>query len=136
MWEEIDIIEKGGNYGWNLREGLHPFSPSFTEKPKELIDPIWEYDHDAGKSITGGHVYRGKKVPQLVGYYLYGDYVSGKLWGLKYDEKQKKVTANRPIETTGPAMPIISFGEDEPGEVYFTIVTPNGQGIYHFVPKK
>lgn len=136
VWEEINIIEKGGNYGWNLREALHPFSPSLKEKPSDVIDPIWEYDHDVGKSITGGHVYRGKKIPQLVGYYLYGDYVSGKLWGLKYDEKQKKVVANRPIETTGPAMPIISFGEDEPGEVYFTIVTPNGKGIYHFVPIK
>ncbi len=136
MWEEINIITKGGNYGWNIREALHPFAPSFKDKPKELIDPIWEYDHDIGKSITGGSVYRGKKVPALDGYYLYGDYVSGKLWGLKYDEKKKEVVANRPIEVSGAPMPIISFGEDEAGEVYFTIVTPTGKGIYKFAPKK
>lgn len=136
VWEEIDIIERGGNYGWNLREGKHPFAPNFPEKPASLIDPIWEYDHDVGKSITGGHVYRGTKVPQLEGYYLYGDYVSGRLWGLKYDPKAKKVTANRPIPVEGPAMPIISFGEDEAGEVYFTLVSPTGKGIYKFVPTK
>ncbi len=134
LYEEINLIEKGGNYGWNLREALHAFSPSLKDKPKELIDPIWEYHHDIGKSITGGHVYRGKKIPQLDGYYLYGDYVSGKLWGLKYDEKSKKVTANRPIPVEGPPMPVISFGEDEAGEVYFTIVSPTGKGIFKFAP--
>jgi glucose/arabinose dehydrogenase len=133
MWEEINLIERGGNYGWNLREGFHPFAPNFPEKPAGLIDPIWEYDHDLGKSITGGHVYRGKEVPELEGYYLYGDYVSGRLWGLKYDEKTKSVVANRPIPVDGPPMPIISFGEDEGGEVYFTIVSPHGQGIFKFV---
>lgn len=136
MWEEIDLIVKGGNYGWNIRESLHPFSAALKEKPAEVIDPIWEYDHDIGKSITGGNVYRGKKVPALDGYYLYGDYVSGKLWGLKYDEKKKQVVANRPIAMPEPPLPIISFGEDEPGEVYFTIVSATGKGIYKFVPTK
>jgi glucose/arabinose dehydrogenase len=136
VWEEIDLISKGGNYGWNLREGLHPFSPSLKVKPAEVIDPIWEYHHDVGKSITGGNVYRGTKVPSLEGYYLYGDYVTGKLWGLKYDEKMKQVVANRPIEMPQPPLPIISFGEDEAGEVYFTIVSPTGQGIYKFIEAK
>jgi glucose/arabinose dehydrogenase len=136
MWEEINLITKGGNYGWNIREALHPFSPNFKEKPKELIDPIWEYDHDVGKSITGGSVYRGKKVPALDGHYLYGDYVTGKLWGLKYDEKKKSVVANRPIAMPEPPLPIISFGEDEAGEVYFTIVSASGKGIYRFEPAK
>jgi len=135
VWEEIDLIQKGGNYGWNLREGLHPFSPNLKDKPHEVIDPIWEYSHEIGKSITGGVVYRGKKLPQLEGYYLYADYVSGKMWGLKYDEQAKQVKANRPIEVPGPALPVISFGEDEAGEVYFMIVSPTGQGIYHFVEK-
>lgn len=136
VYEEINLITKGGNYGWNIREALHPFAPSFTEKPDSLIDPIWEYDHDTGKSITGGSVYRGKKVPALEGHYLYGDYVSGKLWALKYDEKAKKVVANRPIEMPEPPLPIISFGEDAQGEVYFTIVSPKGDGIYKFVAGK
>lgn len=118
LWEEIDLIVKGGNYGWNVREAMHPFGNKGTGPRADLIDPIWEYHHDIGKSITAGHVYRGKKVPELQGAYLYGDYVTAKIWALRYDEKQKKVTHNRPIE--GNILPIMSFGEDEPGEVYFT----------------
>jgi glucose/arabinose dehydrogenase len=115
-WEEIDLIVKGGNYGWRLREGFHKFGDSPEEKAKDLIDPIWEYNHDLGKSITGGAVYRGKRIPDLDGYYLYADYVSGKVWALKYDEKTKKVTENRSIESG--TMPYMSIGEDADGEIY------------------
>ncbi|MCA8990276.1 MAG: PQQ-dependent sugar dehydrogenase, partial [Planctomycetaceae bacterium] len=91
LWEEINIVTKGGNYGWKDREGKHLFTPKDqpqrpdTPTPAGMIDPIWEYHHDIGKSITGGNVYRGKDLPELDGMYLYGDYVSGKLWALKYD---------------------------------------------------
>ena len=122
LWEEINVITKGGNYGWNLREGLHKFKDGSDPKP-ELIEPVWEYHHTIGKSITGGVVYRGKKVPELDGCYLYGDFVSGKLWGLKYDEKAKKVAANYLLQ--GDNLPVMTYGEDESGEVYFT--TPFGQ---------
>ncbi len=122
LWEEINIITKGGNYGWNLREGLHKFKDGSDAKP-ELIEPVWEYHHTIGKSITGGVVYRGKKVPELDGCYLYGDFVSGKLWGLKYDEKAKKVAVNYLLQ--GDNLPVMTYGEDESGEVYFT--TPFGQ---------
>ena len=122
LWEEINLITKGGNYGWNLREGMHKFKDGSDKKP-DLIEPIWEYHHTVGKSITGGYVYRGKKVPELVGCYLYGDFVSGKLWGLKYDDKAKKVTANYALQ--GDNLPVMTYGEDEAGEVYFT--TPFGQ---------
>jgi len=80
LWEEINLGVKGGNYGWNLREARHEFAPNSTNTSAGLIDPIWEYHHDIGKSITGGHVYRGKQVPALIGHYLYADYVSGKIW--------------------------------------------------------
>lgn len=136
VWEEINLLEKGGNYGWNLREGKHVFTPAGSGTISGLIDPIWEYDHNVGKSITGGFVYRGQAVPELQGYYLYADYVSGKIWGLKYDEKTKTVVANRPILHDKPSLPVISFGEDEQGEVYFTIVSPTGEGIFRFVPSK
>jgi quinoprotein glucose dehydrogenase len=141
LWEEINIIEKGGNYGWSIRESFHKFDktnpkvttktgpgrtpdlqniPDIAGKNANLIDPIWEYHHDTdGKSITGGVVYRGKRLPDLVGYYVYADYVSGKIWGLKYDEKAKKVTANRPI--AGPPgfnIPCMCIGTDEAGEIY------------------
>ena len=130
LWEEINIITKGGNYGWNLREGQHKFKDGSDAKP-ELIEPVWEYNHTIGKSITGGIVYRGKKVPELDGCYLYGDFVSGKLWGLKYDDKAKKVTANYLLQ--GDNLPVMTYGEDEAGEVYFT--TPFGQ-IFTFEKAK
>lgn len=118
LWEEIDIIVRGGNYGWNLREGKHPFGPRGVGPRPGLIEPVWEYHHSIGKSITGGCVYRGQRVPELVGTYVYADYVSGKLWALKYDEQQKKVLANYSLKDK--QMPIIAFGEDEQGEVYLT----------------
>jgi glucose/arabinose dehydrogenase len=117
LWEEIDIIRRGGNYGWNLREGKHPFGPKGVGPRRDLIEPIWEYHHNIGKSITGGCVYRGKRVPELVGKYLYADYVSGKVWALDYDEKASKVVANYTIPA--PNLPVMSFGEDAASEVYF-----------------
>ena len=132
LWEEINIIVKGGNYGWNLREAKHEFAPNSTNSSSSLIEPIWEYDHDTGKSIIGGVVYRGKKFPELVGSYLYADYVTGHLWALKYDEAKKAVVENHKMPSQTPLLPIVSFGEDEAGEVYFMIVSPTGKGIYTF----
>jgi glucose/arabinose dehydrogenase len=131
LYEEIDLIVKGGNYGWNLREGLHPFGVPGVGPRKDLIEPIWEYHHDVGKSMTGGFVYRGKRLMELDGMYLYGDYVSNKVWALRYDADKKRVVANRPIRD--PGVPIYSFGEDETGEVYFLTQTASGQSIYQFV---
>ena len=127
LWEEIDVIKKGGNYGWNLREGLHPFEAKGSGPSPDLIEPIWEYHHDVGKSITGGHVYRGTKVPELAGAYLYADFVTGQIWALWYDMEKEEVTANRTILQRG--LPLMSFGEDDAGEVYFT--TQEG-GIHKF----
>ncbi|HVT26602.1 MAG TPA: PQQ-dependent sugar dehydrogenase, partial [Lacipirellulaceae bacterium] len=116
-WEEIDIIRRGGNYGWNLREAMHPFGPTGSPPRRDLIEPIWEYPHSTGKSIIGGNVYRGKLVPELVGDYLYADYVTGQVWALRYDRDKKLVVANRTIQPKGA--PILSFGQDDDGEVYF-----------------
>jgi glucose/arabinose dehydrogenase len=135
LWEEIDLIVRGGNYGWNLREGFHPFGPKGADARADLIEPIWEYHHDVGKSITGGHVYRGKAIPELEGAYLYADYVSGKLWALTYDAEEKRVTANREIPLPR-SIPIMSFGEDEQGESYFTTFAPDGKGVFRLVPQK
>jgi glucose/arabinose dehydrogenase len=132
LFEEINLLEKGANYGWRRRESFHPFGKDGVGSPKGFTDPIWEYHHDVGKSITGGHVYRGKELPALDGYYLYADYVSGKVWGLKYDETTKKVTANRPIKSGN--MPIMSFGEDEAGEVYMMTYSATGKGLFRFKP--
>jgi glucose/arabinose dehydrogenase len=131
LYEEINIIQKGGNYGWNRRESFHPFGAKGVGVNKGMIDPIWEYNHDVGKSITGGGVYRGKALPELEGYFLHADYVTSKIWALKYDEKLARVTENRSIKD--PNKPVLSFGEDEQGEMYFLTVSSNGKGIYRFV---
>ena len=129
LWEEIDIVHRGGNYGWNLREGLHPFGPGGSDPSPNHIEPIWEYHHETGKSITGGHVYRGTSAPQLQGAYLYADYVSGRIWALWYDAQSEQVTANRAIRQTGS--PVITFGEDDQGEQYFS---DRAGGIFKFAP--
>ncbi len=127
IWEEINIIQSGGNYGWNIREANHWFRPDGNDTRSDLIDPVWEYHHDIGKSITGGVVYRGSRVPELVGKYVYADYVTGLLWALEYDKKSGTTTANYSL--TGKKQPVMSFGEDEAGDVYFT--TTFGQ-LYRF----
>ncbi len=96
-----------------------------------MIDPIWEYSHDVGKSITGGSVYRGQQVPELVGSYLYADYVEGKMWALRYDEAERKVVANREIPLPKPIL-TMSFGEDEQDEVYFMTYSATPQCVYRF----
>ncbi|MBL8851262.1 MAG: PQQ-dependent sugar dehydrogenase [Planctomycetaceae bacterium] len=131
LWEEINIGKAGGNYGWALRESAHPFGPNGSDARPDLIEPVWEYDHQVGKSITGGVVYRGKQHPDLVGKYVYADYVSGKIWALKYDEATGKVVSNEEIPSE-PGTAIINISDDEDGEIYFTIVSATGKGIYTF----
>lgn len=111
-YEEIDIIEKGKNYGWRLREGFHPFK---EENPNLMtVAPIKEYGRELGMSVTGGYVYRGKQIPGLEGVYLYADYVSGRIWGLKWDGQ--RLTFDRELRKTN--LMISSFGEDSQGELY------------------
>jgi len=114
-WEEIDIIEKGKNYGWNIREGKHCYEPAKSCSDKGLTDPIWEYGHDQGISITGGFVYRGKKLKGLTGAYVYADYDSGILWALRLDAAQTKVEKNETLLASG--LKISSFGLDKDGEL-------------------
>jgi glucose/arabinose dehydrogenase len=123
-WEEVMLIERGGNYEWNIREGFHKFTefkgpkaPPPAKTYGKMIPPIFEYHHDIGKSITGGNVYRGKAVPELVGKYLFADYISGQVYVLTYDEAAGKTTAVHEIGMK--QQPVFSFGEDEAGETYF-----------------
>jgi glucose/arabinose dehydrogenase len=105
LWEEINWIEKGGNYGWSYREGSRPFALR-TDAPPEgakLIDPIFEYNHGEGLSITGGIIYHGKSLPDLSGSYIYGDFVLGKVWALRVDEAGK--VQNNSLLYTSPQTP-------------------------------
>ena len=120
LWEEINIIEKGGNYGWRVMEGFHCFNPNdagdrnFNCDSVSLISPIWEYSHDNGNvSVTGGYVYRGSELPELEGTYIYADFASGRIWGLDHSPD---ATSNRLISDT--PLNISTFGLDEAGELY------------------
>jgi len=125
-WEEIDIIMPGRNYGWNIREGEHAYENNEpTDDIGPLVDPIVEHRRSEAISITGGYVYRGNAIPQIDGYYLYGDYGTGKLWMLNYDGR--RIRAHHEI---GRVQEPASFGEDRDGEVY--ICSFDGH-IYKFV---
>ncbi|MFO0963910.1 MAG: PQQ-dependent sugar dehydrogenase [Phycisphaerales bacterium] len=118
-YEEVDIVTKGGNYGWNPREGLHEFPGG---KPgsfgSEYIDPVVEYPHDQGVSITGGYVYRGDKYPALDGVYLYADLVTTKIWGIRA-ENGKLVAGPEVLAQTRNQLPT-SFGEANDGTIFMT----------------
>ncbi len=134
LWEEINIIKKGGNYGWSVREGTRNFGNRPETAKDAPIHPIWEYDHRVGRSITGGTVYRGKRLPELQGMYVYADYVSGKIWALQYDQQTEKVTRNMKLSTS--KLPVMAFGTDQDGELYYTVQTvKGGQGIYRLEKK-
>lgn len=115
-WEEIDKLELGGNYGWREREGAHCYNPPNNCQTGGLIDPIVEYNHNgAGRSVTGGYIYRGSAIPSLVGHYLYADEVTGDLFTITYDPAGKpKHTLLLNIPGASPA----SFGEGADGELY------------------
>jgi glucose/arabinose dehydrogenase len=114
QFEEIDIITRGGNYGWRLKEASICYNPRNDCDPGNLIDPIHQYPRNEGVSITGGIVYRGSMHPTLQGKYLYADYVSGKIWALDY-AKESKIENQLLMVTDGT---ISAFGEDAAGEVY------------------
>ena len=121
-WEEVNVVVKGGNYGWSVRESFHPFKGKATTT---YVDPLAEHDHGMAKSITGGVVYRGP-LKELDGVYLYGDFVTGNTWGLRWDGK--KVVAHKLLfELTNKQIAI--FGEDRAGEVYFSSFDKN---LYRF----
>jgi glucose/arabinose dehydrogenase len=120
LWEEIDLLPagagsgRGANLGWNEREGLEPFS---GDSPEGAIDPIHTYGRDDGAcSVTGGHVYRGSLVPQLVGTYLYGDYCQGGIRALVL--AQGDVVEDRNLEIGIVPNSLGSFGEGPDGEIY------------------
>lgn len=117
LWEMVYRIRKGGNYGWSVREGAHPFRPERPKGPAEFEQPIVEHSHTDFRSITGGWVYHGKRLPELRGAYLYGDFDTGKVWMLRYDAQTKKVTEHRELCDT--QVRIVEIIQDADGEVLF-----------------
>lgn len=116
-WEEVDIVERGKNYGWDIREGAHCFEPPQGCRTEGLTDPVAEYPNAADDcSVTGGYVYRGTAVPGLAGTYLYGDFCSGRVWGLPLGADGNPSGAPRLLADSD--VQISSFAEGNDGEVY------------------
>ncbi len=112
-WEEIDLIVKGGNYGWPIREGNHCYGAASCST-SGFIAPLAEYSHRDGCSVTGGYVYRGAAIPSLRGTYLYGDYCSGSIWGLDADSP----LIGPAVWLVSSNLRITSFAQDNAGELY------------------
>ncbi|MFC5470207.1 PQQ-dependent sugar dehydrogenase [Cohnella suwonensis] len=121
-FEEINVIEKGGNYGWRVREGYECYKPASGCAREGLIDPVYDYDHEMGISVTGGYAYRGDELPsELVGSYFYADYGTGTMWALSIGEDGR--VSNRTLMETGEN--VTSFGQDADGELY--VCTQDGR---------
>ncbi|MEJ2880633.1 PQQ-dependent sugar dehydrogenase [Pedobacter sp. GR22-6] len=133
-YEEVDIVTKGGNYGWRAIEGLHVHRPS-DPQPKDPIAPITEYPHTEGISITGGYVYRGKAVPKLAGKYVFADFM-GPVWSLTKSADNKWTRSKMSISKDAGEWHVYSFGEDLKGELYLlTVLLESDKGaLYQIVP--
>ena len=126
-WEEVNIATQPGNFGWNAKEGTHCYKSSRCED-SAYIDPVIEYDHDEGCSVTGGYVYRGTGIPGLQGTYMYSDFCSGTLWGAK---KQGN-GAVQSYKSLDSGLNIASFAEGNDGELY--VIHLQGE-VYKIVAK-
>ena len=126
-FEEIDLVVRGGNYGWNVLEGTHCFSLKTGCDPAGTALPVLEYPINGGCSVIGGYVYRADAIPSLAGAYVYGDYCSGKVSALLYDGQV--VTGNLEIADTGHR--ITSFGVDRAGNLY---VLTQRSGVFRLAP--
>eukprot|EP00913_Durusdinium_trenchii_P008974 g8440.t1 len=120
MWEMIYRVKKGDNYGWSVVEASQSVHPERKTGPTPIVPPTIAHAHTESRSITGGFVYRGKRLPELDGTYIYGDYVTGKIWGAKHNGK--KITSIRELHDS--TLQIICFGVDNRNELY--VVTYDG----------
>ena len=114
LWEMVYRVERGGNYGWPVMEGPQPVLPEEKRGPTPILPPTVSHPHSEAASITGGYVYRGAQLPELRGAYIYGDFQSGKIWGLRHDGS--KVTWQQELAST--PLQLVAFGEDRSGELY------------------
>jgi glucose/arabinose dehydrogenase len=150
-WEEINLVVKGGNYGWCVREGAHRFKPG--PEGAHYIDPVVEYphnakllsqskipDHSIGMCVIGGYVYRGKQYPALRGIYVYADYVLGTFWGFRYKDGQVREHGTLLKQPKN----ITSFAQGRDGELYaiayeghiFSITVPGSDDAAVDPPKR
>ena len=133
-YEEVTVLRSkagnvaGANLGWNLKEGTHIYSPDASDTPhahskslENLVDPIWEYSHADGCSVTGGFVYRGSAIPELYGSYIFGDYCTSRLWSLANAASDEAASGKMQfvdLDVDVPGGMLSSFGQDRYGELY------------------
>ena len=127
LWEQAFLVRRGDNYGWSVTEGSHPFYLERKIDPAPITNPTAEHHHSEARSLTGGIVYWGEKLPELQGAYIYGDYSTGKIWAIKHDGTQ--VVEHREIADT--TFEVVGFAENRAGEL---LVIDLGGGIYRFEP--
>ena len=136
LWEQVYRVERGANYGWSVMEGSHVFYAERKHGPTPFVKPTTEHSHSEARSLTGGVVYHGAKLPELRGAYIYGDHSTGKIWGVKHDGKQ--VTYHRELVDTpfhithfcldshGELL-VLDHQADDKGNMYFLEPTPESE---------
>lgn len=127
LWEQAYLITRGANYGWSVTEGSHPFYPNRKVGPAPIVPPTVEHHHSEARSLTGGIVYYGKKLPELRGAYIYGDHSTGKIWGVKHDGT--KILWHKELADT--SFHITGFGSDTQGELLICDHQPGNDGAFH-----
>jgi uncharacterized repeat protein (TIGR03806 family) len=137
LWEMIYYVRKGDNYGWSVQEGTHPFRPERKRGPTSIALPVVEHPHSDFRSITGGYVYRGSRLKELEGHYIYGDFDTGRIWAFLPEFKENR-TIRDPVviprqhrELARTTYRIVSWGEDNAGEIYLVDFT--GGGLHQLV---
>src|SRR6185312_7377685 len=128
-WEQVYLIQKGGNYGWSVVEGGHVFLEGRKAGPDPILAPAADHPHSEARSMTGGRVYRGTRLPELDGVYVYGDWSTGRVWGIRHDGR--KATWHRELVDT--PFNITGFGTDHSGELY--IIDQTSGGFYRLEPR-
>ena len=128
-WEEIDLVESGLNYGWNVMEGAHCFSPRSDCDGTGLRLPLVEYGSAEGCSVIGGYVYRGPGLPSLLGAYIYSDFCSGEIWSLRYDGR----SVTEQLLLAGSGLSVTSFGLDLAGNLY---ILSRNSGIHRLIQRE
>lgn len=128
LWEMLDRVQRGGNYGWAVMEGRQLTNPEWPRGPTPILPPTIDHPHSESSSITEGLTYYGERLKELRGTHIYGDYDTGKFWGFRWNEGQ--VTEHRELADT--TLRIVGFGEDDDGEFY-VLDHPAGT-INRFIP--
>ncbi len=128
LWEMLDRVERGGNYGWSVMEGRQPANPEWPRGPTVILPPTIDHPHSESSSITDGLTYYGRRLPELVGAHIYGDYDTGKIWAARWENGA--VAWQRELADT--TLRIVAFGEDNAGNMF--LLNHIGGTIERIVP--